>query len=1171
MHREAESLNFQSFVSVFNNNDRESVLFSGKCEIKELDGFLKCICDIPPPIKLDQKFYNTTYRCVNTAQLYNNHFTFLGRESFTFVKILCQDDPYFYQACGVNAGVIPEMRPYLLNDNDAMVTSRSTDDYPCGYFCSTKDMKSNFSFFIPNLYSGALSIRGFGPSTCDGERDCLNTDLDERFCVGRSDETCDSVCGSVLWSSNDCYDESFCNGYFYGVRCKSGWSQYVAPFRVCNGLVDCLDGEDEVGCTVEERNNTSCFHSSSKTMVPLFNFTRCGAPMKRLMHATQLITSAVCENFMDQTNCSDPSRVGVFCPIQGYKTSVAKQIICQSNAKQSFIRTIPQLCDDGLDKACFLTSLSCFLHKHLLCDGHADCMDLSDETHEQCHVMTTRRCYRRYVQTAVKDEMTFPLQWVGDGLNDCMNGEDEVEDWPTCGDGVTTRHTSHDGICREVYLCYKSDHEFILYSNLCDKKESCGNENQICYVSRGSIKPVDTAIRDKAGRVRLSFCLDGLYNVELLKGSTCSLMFFNKWKNIFGQNKTSEIMVPQSKTDCSHVYGEHYVFLSCLDRCMGTKCPLTRPILWNSCFGRFENSRIFTKGGDGRLTFLLRDPETGELGNDMFRCENNKCVSYDKICNLADDCGDGSDEYSCTNHFQCESSKEYLAVTQMCDGIIHCADMTDECNDICGQRLIDSYFLKVVGWMIGISAIILNCISLYNNVSTIADSTSEQSFLNNGLIALMSVGDCLMGLYLLVISIIDTNLGAAYCQKHLDWISSDTCAALGAISTTASQLSLFCMTFLSLLRLGTVNHLHVPESFSSRSLMKLAGMTVVIVCISLVISLAPLAPWLEDSFVNGVRFEAANTLFLGCPDKKVLQATLREYYGRITAEDLSLAKIVKLVRAMFSADYGGIAYQKQSFYGNDAVCLFKYFVKRNDPQGTFVFVIICINFLSFVIIGVSYGKMVTTTKKLTGGVSIRGVRRSKEMNTKLQRITCWIIFTDFVCWVPFIVVCCFHYLDIVEATVWYPFFSILVLPINSVINPIIYDSTLQTPILFIYRKLEGWLKQFLILIKSRQSAMTENADAPVCPDIQLREREPITDQIPLTPENSVENEDVAKVDYAQSDQMPSTLENCCGNTNVSKLVHSHSEQIPSISQICAENIDVVGLSAAAERYRRRSI
>ena len=138
MHREAESLNFQSIVSVFNNNDRESVLFSGKCEIKELDGFLKCMCDIPPPIKLSQKLYNNTYRCVYTAQLYNYYFELAGRKSNTYVTILCRDDPYFYQACGVDAKVTPEMKQFLLNYDDAMGTRRSTDDYPCGYFFRRK-------------------------------------------------------------------------------------------------------------------------------------------------------------------------------------------------------------------------------------------------------------------------------------------------------------------------------------------------------------------------------------------------------------------------------------------------------------------------------------------------------------------------------------------------------------------------------------------------------------------------------------------------------------------------------------------------------------------------------------------------------------------------------------------------------------------------------------------------------------------------------------------------------------------------------------------------------------------------------------------------------------------------------------------------------------------------
>ena len=39
-----------------------------------------------------------------------------------------------------------------------------------------------------------------------------------------------------------------------------------------------------------------------------------------------------------------------------------------------------------------------------------------------------------------------------------------------------------------------------------------------------------------------------------------------------------------------------------------------------------------------------------------------------------------------------------------------------------------------------------------------------------------------------------------------------------------------------------------------------------------------------------------------------------------------------LVDGMFSGDYGKIVRNKVHFYGNDGVCLFKYFVKSDDPQ-----------------------------------------------------------------------------------------------------------------------------------------------------------------------------------------------------------------------------------------------
>ena len=62
----------------------------------------------------------------------------------------------------------------------------------------------------------------------------------------------------------------------------------------------------------------------------------------------------------------------------------------------------------------------------------------------------------------------------------------------------------------------------------------------------------------------------------------------------------------------------------------------------------------------------------------------------------------------------------------------------------------------------------------------------------------------------------------------------------------------------------------------------------------------------------------------------------------------------------------------------------------------------------------------------------------------MQRKISIIIGTDFFCWIPFVTICCLHTLGLVDATPWYALFSIVILPINSVINPLLYDDTLTT-------------------------------------------------------------------------------------------------------------------------------
>ena len=932
--------------------------------------------------------------------------------------------------------------------------------YPCGYICQLRGQTAT-NMHLPSIYfeaGGQLMVQ-----RCDGIKDCLNTDLDERYCedVPVSSKICDLTCETTDF----CTDESVCNGLFYGICC-GGYSAnedaicvsstYVKAVNVCDGKETCPDGADEKHCTINETTPT-CFNLQTNVTSRLHNFTRCGPrflDFRRIGIETYSFLP-FCEDFMDQTNCTDNERIGLECPVKGYTTTIAKQMICPNKERYDLgLHNAPQICDDGLDKACFQLSPTCNMHKHLLCNYVTDCPNEEDENHEDCNVMTIKECIRKY-RTQNQKEMPLPLAWAKDGVFDCLDGSDESQDWPTCGKGRTFRIILDEDIkCNEVLLCQNDDRKFVSFDNLCDRRETCGDEINVCSVSRMQYRTFSVAVRDNQDmKVMLLHCVRGLTELShFRRDMKCSSpnFHFPLRTGTFGWNKTLELNVPARKQDCRHLYGEYYVFLSCLGLCMGAVCPVTRPIRWNSCPGPLENMKLFTVDKDGHLAFLINERNSKKPGTDLFLCKNTKCVSYDKVCNLEDDCGDFSDESMCVNHFKCATSGEYLPIVDKCDGKIHCFDKSDECNDSCGKQVVSNSFLKVVGWISGIAAFLLNSVSLFNGISTLKTCESEPGLLNKFLVILVGVGDMLIGVYLIAISIYDRRLSDNYCYEQFNWLSSDTCVALGIISTMGSQLSLFSMTSLSLLRVsGIKKSLSVPEEKTKKSWMKLAAIASVIIFITSTISCLPLMATFEDFFVNGLKYGDDNSLFTGCPGKVKHMNIIQAYYGRIMTDSLTWSQINVLVDDMFSKDYGGISRNRLSFYGNDPTCLFKYFVTREDPQMSFVFSVLCLNFLCFIVITCSYVTIVLKTKRSAkrlleiASKNAATNSQAKKRNAQLQRVTQWIILTDFVCWVPFIVICSLHFLDNLDATPWYPYFSLLILPINSVINPLLYDVSLR--------------------------------------------------------------------------------------------------------------------------------
>ena len=796
--------------------------------------------------------------------------------------------------------------------------------------------------------------------------------------------------------------------------------------------------QNDPGVFLEKFTGPTCKLSAEDFEFPIFNFTRCGAmeypPSVVANSDVWWVTSTkmpYCANMMDQTNCTDPERIAFSCQVGGYRTDISIFAVCHGKVGV-------RLCDDGMENICEQLSPSCLVHKHKMCDEIPDCPDKSDEKHATCKEQTEKTC----VRILGSRSLTIPLAWIGDGIADCKTGEDEKAIWPTCGSDQTTRFVVRNDSCTDDYLCPNSEVKFVPLTKLCDQIDTCGNENEVCKRSKDTADLNTQFIIENQKRniKNISYCIKGLENLQNLTEPCKESKFNFPPGNTFGLDNAKIVAAPSTTANCDNNFGESYLFLSCTNNCLSSKCPLSRPLNYSSCMGQFPN-RIYTVRDMEHLTFVT--PFKGSYHNDYFLCNNLRCITYDQVCDLVDNCGDGSDEEMCTNQFHCNSSNSRIPKWQKCNGKINCEDLSDECNADCGKEIIKGITLKISSWIIGGLAVVFNGIIILLSFKSLREAESSMGLLNKLLIIFISFGDFLVGGYLFAISVVDFLYGTSYCDEQNNWLSSHYCSTLGILSTIGSQLSLFSMTILSFARLfGIRNAMNMSGGLSWKSYSKMSVVLFVIVALSVAIAITPIMPQFEDFFVNGMKYSDTNPMFLGLPDKNIHLQVIEAYYGRIRGDKNSASwkKVTELVDGMFSKVYSeGLERKKVEFYGNDGVCLFKYFVDKEDPQRLFSWSILAVNFFCFVCISLSY--LCINMVSVRSGKSIKNDQIIKR-NKKMQRKISIIIATDFCCWIPFVIICCLHSLAVFDATPWYALFSIVILPINSVINPLLYDNTL---------------------------------------------------------------------------------------------------------------------------------
>ena len=786
----------------------------------------------------------------------------------------------------------------------------------------------------------------------------------------------------------------------------------------CDQIIHCVDKSDESNCFCN-KNEFQCQCYKNKPVDCKFNsfakdFTGCIPKEQYHDNITQCPDGSDESQFTRNVLCGDFN-----VTITRLSNLTENDLINFASYNNSSCHNVSSLqCDiDNCNKTDLICMSTC--HNDTLkrnrsfqcndgslglafqfCNGNIDCPDKSDEIEDEVGF----KC----VGFKSTRKCVLPQRNLHDDVAQCSDESDLCRNNNSCFQCFDRRlMISSKQVCDDVFDCYDWSDECLCKVNL--NKQSCKD--------------------------RFSFsCLPSTtIDEEENNYTTCTSNFTRSISVNYDKTKSTKLCKTRRK--------EQYIATLCDGRpeCsdLSDECDCENPPEFcnDACHDILYVGDRYCDGIEDEFYKIINKSNCLKGFDEIhcpkrFYCKNGNKISIDQnyVCNGKVDCDDESDEIDCKT----ENKKVFSSETEM----------------------IASPVLKGCFWIIGMIVITENLYVIFTTTRSLHAKKFTQSYKFQKIIIInILIADFIMGVYLLTIAIYSTYYSGYYFKFDYQWRSSLSCSIIGSLTVVSTEASCLFMVILTSSRLYTIYN---PLSVSPLPL-DLKSIVVSIWLLSFTLALLPMFDITSWIFVHNVVFSNQFNLSEIWDESSILQLAYR--FARLTNKSIeNHCRNMKSALQFLKNNHPEYSPKHEfGYYGETSVCMPRFYVKQGDNGWEYSLAIILVNFLSFLFIAISYVLIYKHSTKNQIRKSTR--QRAKEDKTIQTRIT-RIILTDFMCCIPICVLSFLKLGNVELDNIVYILSAVLLLPINSAINPFLYSPMLDIISGLFKAKLKTKIKNF---------------------------------------------------------------------------------------------------------------